>query len=280
MNITNCSPNIILDGETAGCFTQYELQEMAKAFNRYIVANDLCIKNVCSIKLPINNITNSTADQLWKKLNLRLNKLCYSDHCWVGLPFIKLIENRQLQDKLKHYTFKPAGTKGKYTWLTTDHIDNVLKQYEKLYPNFNFLGALPCDFYKFEDANSYLEGDYDYIGAIFNLDKNDQDGSHWVAFFIDNINKTCEYFDSVGGDPNQCIKKFIKYLLDYKIPGYTYLQNNIVHQRKNSECGVYSIHYIVERLKGKTFNDLSLNVINDDDMHLNRQYFFRTKSII
>ena len=34
------------------------------------------------------------------------------------------------------------------------------------------------------------------IGVIFNLDKHDQSGSHWVAMFIDLENKFFFYFDS------------------------------------------------------------------------------------
>lgn len=276
----NCAPNVVvhLNGDSVSCFNDHELQEMARSFNRYIVSEDLCFRNVCAVKLPIPNIQTATSGELWSALDTRLNALCKTDSCWVNLPFVKLVTDTHLRRKLKKYTFKPSGTRGKYTWLSTTHIHGVLQQYETTHPDFKFLGALPCDFYKFTDVDDNIAKSHPKVGAVFNLDNNRGPGTHWVAFFIDNVNKTCEYFDSVGEPPNRCIKVFIRELLKNHIPGYVYLQNDIVHQRKNSECGVYSIHYIVQRLKGLGFYEISKMVIDDDRMNGYRQEIFRKRA--
>lgn len=51
--------------------------------------------------------------------------------------------------------------------------------------------------------------------------------------------------------------------------------NNVQHQFKNSECGVYSINFILRLLDGETFDDIINNVTKDDKMNQNRKEYFR-----
>ena len=51
--------------------------------------------------------------------------------------------------------------------------------------------------------------------------------------------------------------------------------NTKQHQLQNNECGVYAINYIVERLKGNTFEDVVSNVIRDNEMNKRRDLYFR-----
>ena len=50
--------------------------------------------------------------------------------------------------------------------------------------------------------------------------------------------------------------------------------NTTRHQRKNSECGVYSINFIVKMLEGHEFDTICRNVIDDDTMNSYRDSFF------
>ena len=50
--------------------------------------------------------------------------------------------------------------------------------------------------------------------------------------------------------------------------------NKVRHQFKNSECGVYSMHFIINLLEGKTFEDVTKNIIKDDDMLKNRDLYY------
>ena len=52
--------------------------------------------------------------------------------------------------------------------------------------------------------------------------------------------------------------------------------NDIRHQYKNSECGVYSMHFITEFLNGKTFKEIIQNRISDDNMNQKRKIFYNT----
>ena len=56
--------------------------------------------------------------------------------------------------------------------------------------------------------------------------------------------------------------------------------NDIRHQFKNSECGVYSMHFISECLSGKHFKDVINNRVLDDDMNKNRNIFYRSETKI
>ena len=46
-------------------------------------------------------------------------------------------------------------------------------------------------------------------------------------------------------------------------------------QYENSECGVYSMHFIEEFLKGGTFEDIISKIYNDHEMNKKRKYYYR-----
>ena len=50
--------------------------------------------------------------------------------------------------------------------------------------------------------------------------------------------------------------------------------NNVRHQYKNSECGVYCLNFIIKMLEGKSFEELSTNKVSDDDTEKNRKILF------
>ena len=50
--------------------------------------------------------------------------------------------------------------------------------------------------------------------------------------------------------------------------------NDVRHQFKNSECGVYCMYFITELIKGRTFDDVTRNIIRDDEMNEKRGYFY------
>ena len=50
--------------------------------------------------------------------------------------------------------------------------------------------------------------------------------------------------------------------------------NHVRHQYKNSECGIYSINFIVKLLEGMSYDDYINNVIKDDIMENNRKIYY------
>lgn len=273
-----CSPHI-KSNDHFTCFEDGELINIAKAFNNY----SLKIKDNTRL-IDVNK--KYSKQQLWTEIYNRLNNLCKYEYCWIDLKFIDSIPDKSLRQKIKFFTFKPKMTIKQYTWLSTNDINYVLQQYEKLDENFKFIGALPSDFYKIIPSNMLNNIyknilTYKRIGLIFNLDRHNQIGSHWVSLYIDNNIRTIEYFDSLGNKPNKYICKFIETInskinKQFKIK-YNILINKIVHQKENSECGVYSIYYIIQRLFGDSFKDLTNNIIRDKDMNKFRFNIFRPR---
>lgn len=58
--------------------------------------------------------------------------------------------------------------------------------------------------------------------------------------------------------------------------GFVKLYNNIRFQYKFSECGVYSIYFQTQLLCGKSFHDVITNIIDDDTINKQRDFFYRT----
>ena len=52
--------------------------------------------------------------------------------------------------------------------------------------------------------------------------------------------------------------------------------NDTQHQKKNTECGVYSIFFLTEMIKGKSFIDFVDNVYEDDYIAKLRDVFWRS----
>lgn len=276
----HCSPNIAVTNDYT-CFDKQELEQIALALNIYIAKNkamaNYCNDNSknCVVRRTID-IKNKSKHQLWRSIHKRLSKLCDEEACWVDLEFINLIPDKNTLEKIKYFTFKPKMTNNRKSWLSTKNINDVMQQYQEFDRSFKFLGALPSDFYKQIHVDYKQFSRYKKVGIVFNLDTHDKPGSHWVALLVDNVHKQIEYFDSTGKLPNKHIKQFIDLLQNIGITsGYSLLQNRTVHQTKNSECGIYSMYFIIQRLLGKDFYTITSTVIKDDDMNGFRDYLFR-----
>lgn len=57
--------------------------------------------------------------------------------------------------------------------------------------------------------------------------------------------------------------------------GFRKFYNNIRFQFEGSECGVYSMHFITELIKGKKFIDVIQNIVDDKTINKQRDYFYR-----
>ena len=225
---------------------------------------------------------------------------------WLLIPSFKALRNNKDLKKLYFNTnksnnnklintqkvleqyFRPFGPSNNNNWLSNFNIEEVLKQYEQKYPDFIMLGAVPRDFKTIE----YCKEDYtkehiiDLIkkgkrrfGSVFNLDLSYQSGSHWVSMFVD-INKgQIYYIDSVGKKPQD---EFVE-LMDLFEEIIKSINKNIKidkrigtmdHQHKNTECGVYSIFFIVSLLNGKSFDYLNKKRTPDELVQKYRKVFF------
>ena len=249
-----------------------------------IAENGTCFPTNIILKLAkeLNIDNNTNTFTIVKNIEKELSNECSNHECLKKLSIFEKL-NIDIEN-----IFRPNGPNKKYGWLSTLHINDVLKQYEYKYTNFLFLGAVPYDFEDLKMLNFYninfnelKNNNKTKLGMVINLDEHYKNGSHWVGLYIDLLNYKVYFFDSVGKPPRKRIKHFIskvkKYFNNdlyskYKKPQFKY--NNIQHQFKNSECGVYSINFIIRLLNGESFKSIINNRLNDDKINTCRKVYF------
>lgn len=269
------------------CYTLEDLISISKSYNS-IHKND---------KINIKRDKKYLLKQLLKKMDNKYD--CNDDQtCWINTKVVKNINDADISK----YTFRPKGPKKQYEWLSTTNINNVMGQYEKKYNNFKFFGAVPYDFEELPGLDVYnLNLDTfnkEKIGMVINLDEHHESGSHWVSLYADLNKNQIYFFDSFANKPGGRIKKFttkilthmynkkynknlnIKEFLDLNhqskdFDAFDIRYNKVQHQFKNSECGVYSMNFIIRLLKGETFDEITENITKDDEMNSCRNVYFR-----
>lgn len=221
---------------------------------------------------------------LLKEFKNKLGDTCKTQLCWTKQGFIDDMHNSAKEELLK-YTFRPEGPEGKFEWLNTININEVMKQYEKKYKDFLFMGAVPIDFDDLPvlgirniNYKALLSQGKSKLGFVFNLDRHDQDGSHWVALFSDLSKCHIYFFDSYGLPPKEEIRTLMRRIYRFcelsngkkVISDY----NKMRHQYDNSECGVYSINFIIRMLDGDKFEKICKDKTPDDVINKFRNEYF------
>ncbi len=276
VNLDSCSPSNKNNSTT--CFDLDSLIKIAKGWN---------------MKHPENKINISkhkTRHQLWNEIDKRLNQKCDTEWCWIEQEFVKKIGSKELKS-----IFRPkmprSWKKNKYEWLNTTDIETVMKQYEKKYPDFKFIGPVPIDFdYEYSvgqcivnelcnlKIKNLLKNKITRVGIIYNLDPHDKPGSHWVAMYMDLNKKKVYYFDSYGTQPPDEVKKLVDRIQEQGREigmEIDYDYNTTRHQYENSECGVYSMYFITQLLEGKkTFNGIENSTLKDEFINSKRKYYY------
>jgi hypothetical protein len=297
-----CSPSHEKNYQVSGtCFSKGALLRMARAWNEYHVEKD-----------KIRGVERMTAKELWKELNQRMSDICGSrnDICWVdhlkGVGSVPEVKKSIAPKQPKEWSKNPR------TWLTNYDIADVMNQYdisqEPSY-QYKFLGVYPIDF----QASSFgqclfneicsleilplIKKGIRYLGLITNLDKHNQDGSHWTSLFIVLDPKLPSfgawYYDSVGSKEPVEITQF-KTSLKAQVEKAHEVFGSVIfnttgdqdisyrHQYKNTECGMFSIDYQLRWLKSlkknarKTiFKDIVDIPLRDDDVWILRSKYFR-----
>lgn len=271
-------PNICAPGkydeENDTCFSIDQLVSMAEAYNR------LWVKNPTPNLKPIGIKENKPylLNQFRKIFHAACGDSDQKEICWTKQTFMnKIVEEME--------TFRPEGPSKANEWLSTMHINDVMRQYEQVYLDFKFLGAVPlncsalnfCSLYKI-DFGTF--GSIHKLGIIFNHDRHGEPGSHWVALFINIPKGEIFYCDSTGREPiddiNHIINKFILYQksLNKKV---LVKVNHIPYQKDGSECGVYSCNFIIRMLKGEPFEEIIANPLSFGNINACRNIYFRNR---
>jgi hypothetical protein len=173
--------------------------------------------------------------------------------------------------------------------LDTLQILNACKQFEQAYPDFQFLDVTPRNY------KDYVNGDYvsreiatfnpeEYMkqgkqrfGMVMNTDTHNNDGEHWVCSFVDCRDtkwRGIYYYDSYALHPDG---EFLDLFRDIssKMGGMRVMFNSRRHQRKNSECGMFCIHFINSMLQNNSkFDHVTRDMPNDDEINEKRSQYF------
>ena len=279
-----CAPD--LEFENGSCIPLNILLEMAEAYNKWTSSKGEEDKIVLH-----TNLETLYPDEYKRYLLFEFkNRFNGNNHKkWMKEQFTKLM-SEETKDKLDNKIFRPDGPQGKFDWLSTIDINQVLYQYEDKYNDFKFLGAVPIDFqdldylpFKKLDFNEFKRDNINRLGVIFNLDPSYKSGSHWVSLFIDLKDGKAYFADSYATTPPSEVKEFMKkierYFKDNGITNPDIRHNKTRHQRGNSECGVYSINFILRLLKGKTFDHICAKRVTDEQVNKCRNIYFNKKKI-
>lgn len=268
-----CAPGV--NYSEGSCFSLDKLIRIAKKFNNkydYTINTSLPKKDLLRVLIK----------------NIKEKKKCEGDSCILELN----IYNKGDKDIVN--TLRPKGPRYTNKWLSNINIDDVMKQYENKYIKFKYLGTVPSDFEKIEflkikDLNfkNLLNKNKYKIGMVINLDTSDGSGTHWVSLYMNLKRRQLYFFDSYGKKPmksifnfmNRVYNEFTKRNLDYNNINtnkkFKVRYNMIQHQQKNSECGVYSMNFIIRLLNGEKFSDITKNITDDDNMFECRKSYFR-----
>ena len=263
--------------ENYSCIPLNSLVNMAKAYNEDNPNNQIKLSTTHETVNP-----DKYKRYLVKQFKKKLTK-CDNQQCWTKQPFMKRL-NENIQHDLKKETFRPKGPEGKFTWLNTNNINDVMEQHEHKYPDFKFFGAMPIDFddipaYGIKNLNfkELMNSGKTKLGFVFNTDPSTKSGQHWISMFADIDKGICYFFDSYGLPPENEIRKLMRRIANFiKTTGKEPIMdhNRMQHQRNNSECGIYSIAFILRMLKGEKFETINTVRVPDKEINECRQVYF------
>ena len=274
----NCSPKDDDEINDFSCYSDIALIELKDKWNK---------------RHPDEKIHTNNTKEIHNKLTNYLANVCNKESCWLK----QQKHLGPLTSKLKE-SFAPVKpkewNKNPNEWLSSLDIINVMKQYEKAYKCFDFIGPSPIDFNKqkiygecvweelcnFSLKEQIKKGKFK-IGIIFNTDPHYKGGQHWISMFINIKKKIIFFFDSTGDPAQPEILEFVEKIkqqgknLNPAINFKYDTSEGYEHQNGNTECGVYSLFFIVQMLKDNLSSEyLKTHHIDDNYMSQFRNIYF------
>ena len=166
------------------------------------------MRDLWNSRHPDVTIETNDTKEIHSRLTEYFSSVCNKESCW-----LKQIPGMSYRDMEE--SFAPESpdewTTNPNEWLTSVDIMKVMKQYERAYKCFDFIGPSPIDFdtrkmygdcvweelCNFSLAEQIKRGKTK-IGIILNTDPHNKPGQHWISMFINIKKHTISFFDSVG----------------------------------------------------------------------------------
>jgi hypothetical protein len=273
----NCSP----ENKDLNAYSCYSNEDLHK------------LRDVWNARHPDRPIKTDNGKEIWTFIKENYITSCNKESCWIA----KMAKGTKLEKELLE-SFAPESPdhwkKNPNDWLSSIDINKVMKQYEKKYKCFEFMGPSPIDYDAHElfgecvweelchfNLEQQIKKGKTKIGVIFNTDPHYKNGSHWISLFINIKKKTIFFFDSAGDEIPKNIMKFVNNVIEQgkqlKNPiNFSFDQNYPVeHQYGNTECGIYSLFFIVHMLEDKiTGHYLKTHVLKDKYMEKFRKIYY------
>lgn len=287
------------------CFTEEDIYELVSIYNDLFVKKGYNVINILNKKNKERKLKD-IYDDLKNNL-IKINKNNEKEFCWLKIKeFKRRFVNRENLfvpkmpvewcNDIKLWRISRIDA----PWLSNFDIDGIVEQYENKYPSFKFLGSTPIDFRKKKydrcilsifrndksstkwlknndhkthcDYNPFGYPGKDIFGIVFNTDTHDSSGKHWMSLYI-NVKKKCILFFDSAVTYSQLhpeIEAFIKNIKNqYKNTKFTFKYNKVQHQQSNSECGMYSIYFILTMLDADKHEDTNTDCITVFDEYFN-----------
>ena len=273
-----CSPKIKNELNNFTCYTDKSLYKLRDLWNA---------------RHPDAKINTNNTKEIHEKLTGYLSNVCNKESCWLKQNKDFGNVKNELIDSFAPES-PPEWKKNPNEWLSSLDIMKVMKQYEKAYKCFDFIGPSPIDFDTRKlygqcvwdelcnfNLEHQIKNGKTKIGIIFNTDPHDKPGQHLISMFVNIKKKKIFFFDSTGDKiPNKVMvlvnrikSQGIK--LTPKINFKFDSNEGIEHQYGNTECGIYSIYFIVNMLRDKTSDEyLKTHILKDDYMNHFRKVYF------
>ena len=229
----------------------------------------MCVKKYIDSNFSnFNNINN-----IYIHLNYMMSNILVSDH--INAKNHEMIKLFNLSNIYKSYMSYYGVLNKKKINLDTD-INNTTTEF-KYFKKIMLSHIKDSVLYKkYFNTTIDLKNFIKTISFVVNLDVYGGSGLHWTSIFIDlrnnknndnnttlTINIDIEYFDSIGFKYSKFdfYKKYIKNIIlsiaiffkfAFKEKGLdsniSFYKNKYQHQQSDTECGIYSIFYILTRL--------------------------------
>ena len=278
------------------------------------------LKHTFNARNPTDQIQidDSRTDDVYAHLAQKLagSSICHrkDERCMLKLLDDDPARQKQILDSSFAPHHPKSWNRDSDAWLSNFDISKVMRQYERVYPQFRFIDPSTIDFDKDVRPKSaqtrhkecvsnelcrielleYQRKNVNKLAMVFNTAKHDEDGEHWFSLFVDLQDAFIFYFDSSPAEnmPNQIqvlVQKLkaqgLQLLPPVLFKVFTNLGNT--HQHGTTECGMYSLFFIVTMLTGET--DFKRNMtahekielfktfrVDDKYVHKLRKVYFNT----